>query len=233
MKIERKKISAQILEQLKELIKENKFSSEQPFPSENELATMFGVSRAPVREALSVLAASGIIESRQGGRSFVREVRLASMLETLPFEVIPVEQIYEVLEMRIIIETKAASLAALRHDANDLREIEKALNDFQVTLINMEAVGAQADVNFHKHIMNATKNKFLIQVMENIDELYRKTISFTLAKNVGFPDKREQVFQEHENIFLAIKRRDGKEAELAMRTHLENVEKKLKLLHQK
>ncbi|MFC0272749.1 FadR/GntR family transcriptional regulator [Metabacillus herbersteinensis] len=228
MKIQRRKISAQVLDELKDMIKENKFPPNHPLPSENELATMFGVSRAPVREALSVLSASGIIESRQGGRSFVKEIKLANMLEMLAIELIPMEQIYELLEMRIIMETEAASLAALRHDAADLEKIEKSLNDFQITLTNLEAVGDQADVNFHKHVMNATKNNFLIQVMENIDNLYRKTISFTLKKNIGLPNKREQVFKEHQNIFLAIKERDEKKAALAMKIHLENVMSKLK-----
>lgn len=228
MKIQRRKISAQVLDELKEMIKENKFPPNHPFPSENELATMFGVSRAPVREALSVLSASGIIESRQGGRSYVKEIHLANMLDMLTIELIPMDQIYELLEMRMIMETEAASLAALRHDAADLEKIEKALNDFQITLTNLEAVGDQADVDFHKQIMNATKNPFLIQVMENIDNLYRKTISFTLKKNIGLPNKREQVFKEHQNIFIAIKERDEEKAAIAMKTHLKNVMSKLK-----
>ncbi|OHR70855.1 GntR family transcriptional regulator [Bacillus sp. HMSC76G11] len=228
MKIQRRKISGQVLDELKEMIKENKFPPNHPLPSENELATMFGVSRAPVREALSVLSASGIIESKQGGRSYVKEIHLANMLDLLTIELIPMDQIYELLEMRMIMETEAASLAALRHDAADLEKIEKALNDFQITLTNLEAVGDQADVDFHKQIMNATKNPFLIQVMENIDNLYRKTISFTLKKNIGLPNKREQVFKEHQNIFIAIKERDEEKAAIAMKTHLKNVMSKLK-----
>lgn len=229
MKIERKKISAQVLDQLKEMIKEGKFPQNQPMPSENELAKLFGVSRAPVREALSVLSASGIIESRQGGRSFVKEVNMAEMLESLAIELIPVDQVFELLEMRIAMETQAAAIAALRRDEADLKKMKQALDQFEITLTNPEAVGDQADVNFHKHLIGATKNRFMIQVMENIDDLYRKAISFSLQKNVGLPEKREQVFQEHMSIFSAIRKRDERAAADAMNIHLKNVRKKLKV----
>ncbi|WP_264740180.1 FadR/GntR family transcriptional regulator [Cytobacillus firmus] len=229
MKIERKKISAQVLDQLKEMIKEGKFTANEPMPSENELAKLFGVSRAPVREALSVLSASGIIESRQGGRSFVKEVNMADMLGSLAIEYIPVEQVFELLEMRMIMETQAAAIAALRRDEADLEKMKMALDQFEITLTNPEAVGDLADVNFHKHLIEATKNRFMIQVMENIDDLYRKAISFSLRKNVGLPAKREQVYQEHMSIFTAIKEQDEERAAKAMRVHLENVTKKLKV----
>ncbi|MDF2038234.1 FadR/GntR family transcriptional regulator [Cytobacillus oceanisediminis] len=229
MKIERKKISAQVLDQLKEMIKEGKFTANEPMPSENELAKLFGVSRAPVREALSVLSASGIIESRQGGRSFVKEVNMADMLGSLAIEYIPVEQVFELLEMRMIMETQAAAIAALRRDEADLEKMKLALDQFEITLTNPEAVGDLADVNFHKHLIAATKNRFMIQVMENIDDLYRKAIAFSLQKNVGLPAKREQVYQEHMSIFTAIKEQDEERAAKAMRVHLENVTKKLKV----
>lgn len=229
MKIERKKISAQVLDQLKDMIKDSKFPQNQPMPSENELAKMFGVSRAPVREALSVLSASGIIESRQGGRSFVKEVNMAYMLESLAIQLIPMEQVIELLEMRIIMETQAAALAASRHDKSDIEKMKQALDHFEITLTNPEAVGDQADVNFHKHMIEATKNRFMVQVMENIDDLYRKAIAFSLQKNVGLPEKREQVFLEHMKIFTAIKERDEKQAANAMKIHLENVMNKLKM----
>ncbi|MBX9975361.1 FadR/GntR family transcriptional regulator [Cytobacillus firmus] len=229
MKIERKKISAQVLDQLKEMIKEGKFSLNEPMPSENELAKLFGVSRAPVREALSVLSASGIIESRQGGRSFVKEVNLADMLGSLAIEYIPVEQVFELLEMRMIMETQAAAIAALRRDEADLEKMKLALDQFEITLTNPDAVGDLADVNFHKHLIEATKNRFMIQVMENIDDLYRKAIAFSLKKNVGLPAKREQVYQEHMSIYTAIKEQDEERAAKSMRVHLENVTKKLKM----
>lgn len=191
MKIERKKISAQVLEQLNEKIKSKEFPPNQPLPSENELAKLFGVSRAPVREALSVLSASGIIESRQGGRSYVKELHLVDMMDRLTLQYISLEEVFELLELRMIMETEAAALAANRRDSSDLEKIKKALKGLEETLTNPDEVGLQADLDFHKYMIEATKNSFMVGVMDNIGDLYRKAVAFSLKKNLGLQRKRK------------------------------------------
>lgn len=66
-KISRQKASQQILDQIKQNIYDGTYPIGEKLPSENVLADAFGVSRVPIREALGVLEASGIITSRQGG----------------------------------------------------------------------------------------------------------------------------------------------------------------------
>ncbi|NRG46858.1 FadR family transcriptional regulator [Bacillus sp. CRN 9] len=228
MKIERKKISAQVLDQLNEMIKSQEFPPNKPLPSENELAKMFGVSRAPVREALSVLSASGIIESRQGGRSYVKEIHLVDMMDRLTLKYIPLEEVFELLEMRIIMETQAAALAAKRRDESDLEKMKAALKGLEQTLTDPKEVGVQADVDFHKHMISATKNSFMIGVMDNIADLYRKAVDFSLQKNIGLQRKRESVYLEHENIYVAIEMQDEEKARMHMNIHLQNVSQKLR-----
>ncbi|ASV66557.1 FadR/GntR family transcriptional regulator [Cytobacillus sp. FSL W7-1323] len=228
MKIERKKISAQVLEQLNEKIKSKEFPPNQPLPSENELAKLFGVSRAPVREALSVLSASGIIESRQGGRSYVKELHLVDMMDRLTLQYISLEEVFELLELRMIMETEAAALAANRRDSSDLEKIKKALKGLEETLTNPDEVGLQADLDFHKYMIEATKNSFMVGVMDNIGDLYRKAVAFSLKKNLGLQRKRESVYLEHEAIYKAIESQDEENARKAMKNHLQNVRKKLR-----
>ncbi|MED1607074.1 FadR/GntR family transcriptional regulator [Cytobacillus kochii] len=228
MKIERKKISAQVLEQLNEKIKSKEFPPNQPLPSENELAKLFGVSRAPVREALSVLSASGIIESRQGGRSYVKELHLVDMMDRLTLQYISLEEVFELLELRMIMETEAAALAANRRDSSDLEKIKKALKGLEETLTNPDEVGLQADLDFHKYMIEATKNSFMVGVMDNIGDLYRKAVAFSLKKNLGLQRKRESVYLEHEAIYKAIETQDEENARKAMKNHLQNVRKKLR-----
>ncbi|MDQ0271455.1 FadR/GntR family transcriptional regulator [Cytobacillus purgationiresistens] len=228
MKIERKKISGQVLEHIKSMLLSQQIPPNDPLPSENDFAKMFGVSRAPVREALSVLQASGIIETRQGGRTYVKEVDLRSMLDQLKMEYISMEQIFELLEMRLIMETQAAALAASRRDHQDLARMKEALDQFQMTLTYPDEVGDQADVNFHKFMIEATKNRFMMQVMENIEAMYRKAVSYSLQKNIGRMETRERVFQEHQNIFRAIEEQNEEKAVDSVKEHLQNVIKKLK-----
>ena len=115
MQIERKKFSSQVLDKLMEMIKSSELPANSQMPTENELSKLFGVSRSPIREALSVLEASGIIETRQGGRSWINEVSLANLMEQVQLEIVSREQVLDLLEMRTIIESEVAALAAERH----------------------------------------------------------------------------------------------------------------------
>src|SRR5699024_5280192 len=147
--IERKTISSQVLDRLKIMIKEGVFPVSSKLPSESELTKMFGVSRPPIREALSILEASGIIESKQGGGRYVKEINLADKLESIKFEVINVDQLYNLLEMRTIIEAKAACFAALRATPDDLAKIKDALERFSIIIEDETFVGSEPDIEFH------------------------------------------------------------------------------------
>lgn len=90
MQIQRKKVSELVLEKLIEMIKSGEIPPNSKLPTEKELTEKFGVSRVPIREALSVLEASGIIESKQGGGNWVKEVNLANMFERTQFQVVDI-----------------------------------------------------------------------------------------------------------------------------------------------
>jgi GntR family transcriptional repressor for pyruvate dehydrogenase complex len=218
--IERKKISLQVYEQLEKMIKDGALPQNSKLPTENELAKMFGVSRAPIREALSVLVASGLVESRQGGGSWVKEVNMINMLNKVSFEMIEMEEVHNLLEMRSIIETEAAALAAERYTAEDLKQLEAALEAFRQTVNDGHSIGYQADFEFHRVIVKSSYNPFLIQTIENLSDLFLKALSFSLKKNIGSPRKREEVYKEHEAIFFAIRERNAEKARQAMKHHL-------------
>ncbi|WP_082111900.1 FadR/GntR family transcriptional regulator [Shouchella clausii] len=224
--IERKKVSSQVLEQLKEMIKNGEFPAHSKLPSEMELAELFGVSRSPIREALSVLEASGLIESKQGGGSWVKEVQLTNLLEQVTLDIVDIGQVYDLLELRSIIETEAAALAAVRYQKQDILELELALAQFAKTVEDREVVGDEADYMFHRVIIKASYNPFLEQTIANVSELLQKALAFSLKKN-RLQQKREEVYREHLMIFNAIYERDSEAARKAMNTHLQNVRRKL------
>lgn len=225
--IQRRKVSEQVLDELKRMIKEGQFPPNSKLPSETELAKMFKVSRAPVREALSVLAASGLIESKQGGGSWVKDVQLNDMLAATTLEMVSNEQVLYLLETRMILETEAAALAAQRFQETDLEALKQAQNEFQRIVEEEESIGDRADVDFHLAVVRASHNPILIQMVENIADLYHKVLRFTLKQNVGWQRKREQVFAEHEAIVSAIRQRDGQLARQKMAEHLAHVQEKL------
>lgn len=225
--IQRKKISEQVAIELKKLIKEKKFSPGSKLPSENELAKMFGVSRSPVREALSVLEASGLVESKQGGGNYVTEVNLVNLLDSYMFEMIDIEQIFHLLEMRTIVESEAAALAAIRWKGDDLFAIKRALDEFAKTMEDENSIGHEADFAFHHEVVKASYNPFLLQSVDSLRDLYEKTLNFSLKQNIGIPRKRERVFSEHLAIFKSIENRDSEAAAYYMKRHLINARIKL------
>ncbi|NEU30885.1 FadR family transcriptional regulator [bacterium LRH843] len=226
--VQRRKISEHIFEEIKTLIKNGTYPLDTKLPSETELAKMFQVSRAPVREAISVLAASGMVESRQGGGNWVRQIELANMLEHVTMEMVTPEQVFDLLELRTIVESEAAYLAAERHKQEDIEQLEAALHTFGTTMLGDEtSVGDAADYHFHKIIVNASYNPFIVQTMENIADLYQKALTYSLKKNVGLKMKRKSVYKEHEAIFEAIKNRKPEQAAEYMKKHLQTARHKL------
>ncbi len=230
-KVMRQKAAHQILAQLKEKIHDGTYRVGERLPSENQLAQAFGVSRVPIREALSMLALSGIVSSRQGGGHTVENHSLLSKYEPLEMEVIGREEAYALLEMREILEKEAAALAAVRRSEEDLARIELALEDFKRTAEEQDLIGHEQDYLFHRAIMLASHNPFLVQVLDNMHELYLGVLTYSLKKNLGNPEERQRVIDEHEQIVNAIRQGEEQLAGINMRRHLGNVKEKLDRLN--
>lgn len=225
--IERKKVSLQVLEHLKVMIQQEPYVSGGKLPSEMELAERFQVSRAPIREALTVLTATEVIESKQGGGRWVKNIKLIDMLDHIKLGMVSVDEVHALLEMRHIIETEAAALAAERADDAEIEALHKALIAFSETILTENTIGSEADSHFHLVLVKAAKNPFLTATLENMKGLLNDAIEFSLRLNVGKTEKRRNVYQEHEAIYEAIAAKDAQAARKAMDIHLTNVRKKL------
>lgn len=226
--IERKKVSSLVREELIKMIKSGELPPNSKLPTEQELAEKFGVSRVPLREALSVLEATGVIESKQGGGSWVKEVNLATMLDSVQFEMVDVRQVHDLLEMRTIVESEAAFLAAERHKEEDIKELYESLLAFKQVMDDDKRVGYEADYAFHRVLVKAAYNPFLTQTIDHLSDLHLRALKFSLEKNLGWSSKRKEVYREHEKIYEAIKKRDAEAAKNAVIEHLTNVRIKLK-----
>ena len=225
--IPRRKASEQIVEELMRMIQYGQYVQGDRLPSENELAKMFGVSRSPVREALSVLAASGIIESHQGGGSYVTAAIEAPKLQPLVDKVSDLNDILYLLEMRYMLEPGAATMAAQRGDEKDLENIREALARFGAVTDNEEAIGEEEDFAFHRAVVLAAHNPILLDIVDYVSKHYHRSMAQTLAKNVGLQRKRQQVYKEHVAIFEAINDKHPDLAKVQSQVHLEKVWEKI------
>ncbi|MED1950246.1 FadR family transcriptional regulator [Brevibacillus nitrificans] len=226
----KEKISQKISRELLTMIEEGKFPPGSKLPTEMELSARFGVSRVPIREALSVLKAMGIITSQQGGGSYVEDIQPFSLIQHLNMHGGNAEHIRYLFEMRQILEPQAAYLAALRRTPEDLAEMHKVLKLLEDDLSTEDKTGVESDFAFHRALIQATHNPVMIQTMESLSSLYMSTLAITLKQNIGLKRKREIVYKEHQNIVLAIEAEEPELAKVQCSIHLKNAEKKLFLL---
>jgi GntR family transcriptional repressor for pyruvate dehydrogenase complex len=223
-----KKISEEIVEQIKGLISRGELKPGERIPSERDLATMLGVSRPSVREAIMVLEAMGFLDSRQGGGTFIRtltESTIADPLATL-FEQKDPRMLHALAEVRMGLETWSAFLAAQRAEDREIAEMRRlyAIMEQQAASGGWDA---EVDARFHYAITAATHNTVQIHVLDTIHSLFQTTIQVALTefyRKVGY---LERLLTQHREIVEAIADHDPERARQKMMNHLTMVEEKM------
>jgi DNA-binding FadR family transcriptional regulator len=190
-------------------------------PTEQELIAATGVSRTVVREAVAALRADGLVTTRQGSGAFV-----AADASRVPFRIDPeglssIDDVLEVMELRLAIEVEAAALAAERIAPARLAPIRRALRAVDAAL--RKGGGAiEEDFAFHRAIATASSNTRIAELLEFLGHhvIPRQSVRVTLVS----PDEQRRyllrIQEEHWRIFDAIANGDPSEARKAMRTHL-------------
>ena len=192
-------------------------------PTEASLASSYGVSRTVVREAISRLQASGLVETRQGRGSVILPQPVRTPFEVSLEEVRSVEDMVELIEFRTAIEVESAGLAALRASGVELGVMGRSLKDFEASH-DAPSRSVAADFRFHLSIAEASRNRHLSELLGTLGQAM---IALPRTRLVGGQDasaKRhfDRVCAEHEAIFQAVSRRDVAAAQAAARIHLFN-----------
>ena len=125
-------------------------------PSESEIVREHGVSRTVVREAISKLQASGLVETHQGKGTYVLARAEQSALH---LKVETAFSVRHIIELRMGLETQAVALAALRRTHEQLAAMRLALDDYQDLLAKDDSC-VEADRRFHLLIAEATGNPY-------------------------------------------------------------------------
>ncbi len=213
-----------LVEALGERIREGRLATGDKLPTESEIMAEFGVSRTVVREAISKLQASGLVETRHGVGTFVLGLAEGNGFRIAPEQFATLHDVISVLELRIGVETEAAALAAARRTADNLAAMRRAL-DAMTQAVEAGRDAVAADFQFHSEIARATQNDHFAQLMATLGAL----IIPRARLDAGSPDiDRERqaylrrVNAEHESILDAITAQDADAARAAMRTHLAN-----------
>jgi GntR family transcriptional repressor for pyruvate dehydrogenase complex len=227
LKITLQKSPELVIAHIREQIDKGIWHPGQKLPSVVDLALSFGVGRSTVREALSALKAMGWLDIRHGGGTYISSEPPTSANEINDW-FHRAKSLQEILEVRKVLETGNAALAAKHRNRADLEQLEQTLIRMEETLQD-ETLGEQADTLFHLQIARATQNTLLIQLMESLSRHIQETMSDT--RRLWFFEEQataSRLLSEHRKIFQAIKEQDEALATELMKKHLLKVEKVLK-----
>jgi DNA-binding GntR family transcriptional regulator len=170
---------------------------------EQTLAKEFGISRTPLREAIKVLAAEGLITMKLRRGAYVTEVNRGDL-----------EQIFTILSL---LEGQAAKEAATKAQEKDLNELddmhlrlEKAAADRNLDQF------FEINVRFHERIIAIANNPWMTSVIADL----RKVLKLQRKDSLSRSGRLQSSLSEHREILKALLKRDPIAAEQAMRTHL-------------
>lgn len=196
-------------------------------PTEEALASKFGVSRSVVREAIAHLRSNGVVHSRQGVGMFVAKPSETTVLR-IDADMLNDRLVFSnVFELRAILEIKAAALAAFRADKKQLKEIAGALSRM-MNAKNWSEDGVTADLDFHQAVAVASGNSYMGVVVGFLSGQMRQSIMF-MRQNQSDMDGTLVAtnIAEHSAIYEAIRERSPARAVAAMRNHITNAAMRL------
>lgn len=207
-----------VVERIREQIVEGKLGRGKRVPPELQLADRLGVSRNTVREAMRILEAEGWVQRSKRGTTVIEKDAnlLAAPLANLArLEGIDAPQIFEV---RLVIESEMAAMAARRGSELDRTRISQALA--QLESEQTEEGFLNANFDFHRAIAVAGGNQVLMAILDAIK-------AHLLTERFAGPvDAQTRQFsnQGHREIAKAILSGDVEGARQAMRQHLQTIE---------
>lgn len=202
-----------VQDQLLSLIASGVLAVGDRLPAEKELSAALGVSRPVVREALGSLRATGVIRTEVGRGTFV--------MSSSPRE--PVRLLHgkysaqDLYEVRTDLEVHGASLAALRRDERDIRELREILTEMESVTDARE--WTTLDAKFHLRLAEATGNRLYRELVEHLRATMSELSLAVASRNERIPEAH----LEHQRILDAVAVGDEHAAALGMRHHLEKV----------
>lgn len=211
-----------VVENFTNSIREGVLKPGEKLPTESVIMELHGVSRTVVREAISRLQASGMVETRHGIGTFVLEP--PSQLRISADTIRTIGDVLAILELRISLETEAAWLAASRRSEQQIEQMGAVLAEMK------QGLTVTSDVKFHLLIAQATGNPYFVDILSHLGNtiIPRARVNSAQLAHDDPAVYLQRVQHEHEDIYQAILRQDPEGARAAMRTHLSNSRERLR-----
>ncbi|MCR5580297.1 MAG: FadR family transcriptional regulator [Pseudobutyrivibrio sp.] len=207
----------QVFEQMQGLLIEGHWLPGEKLPSENELSDAFGVSRMTIRQAMQKLKALGLIETRTGSGSYVREPSPEDSLnELIPLMYIGNPSQIHVFQFREMIDSESVRLATLTVNEKSLKQLESIFNKMKKAAEDDDNEAfSNYDLKFHMKIVKLTDNPLIIKAYDILLNVLTESMNSVIEKM-----KYSPALDFHRRILEAMKNKDEVLAEQLMHEHI-------------
>jgi len=227
-RIEQTRTHVYIAEQLRREITLGVLPTSEALPSERELATMFGVARATVQQAVRMLESEGLVTVRRGrgGGTFVTGPASDSAARSRLIARVRRNRrlIEEAVAYRLEVEPAAAGEAALARTAEDLAGLQQIAG--RAAAATDDALFTGLDAQFHLGVATAAHNRFFAEAVERV----RLSISDALLLLPESPLWQQRSLTEHQRILAGLEAGSPQAARQAMLTHVGHTARSLRAL---
>jgi DNA-binding GntR family transcriptional regulator len=168
---------------------------------EQALATEYGISRTPLREALKVLASEGLVTMKLRRGAYVTEVSERDLSE--------------VFHLLALLESDAAAAVATQASDAEISELEQLHEALERTVDDRDAF-FRANEQFHIRLLQVADNRWRLQLVNDLRRVMKLNRHHSLFKQ----GRLEASLQEHRLIMAALKARDGARVKRLMQQHI-------------
>ncbi len=195
----REKMFVEILNKLKAIIQKDRLQPGDKLPSERELSERLNVGRSSVREALRAMELLGLIETRRGEGTFIKEARNHRLVEVLASFILNDGLVKkELTETRQMIEKNAILLASERRTEAEMDRLKDFLDQMEEN--DLTSIDSVVDRDFFRIVLDAAQNSLLKRLwveLTEYDQFNEDEVTYLLS--------------DYRQIFTLIKERESSE----------------------
>lgn len=215
-----------VVDGVKRMILDGRLRPRDQLPVEKDLAATLGVSRGSLREGVRALTILGVLDTRQGAGTYVTSLDPSLLLAPMRFvvDLQDTGSARPIHQVRRVLETEAAGLAATRMTETSLADATRALDDAAGTLAETAVDHdrlMESDIAFHRVIAQASGNPVLAALIES---LASRTVRGRLWRGLTEEGADQRAHREHAAILRALRAGDPERARIRMSAHLLEVE---------
>lgn len=217
LRVSKKNLYETVADRMEDMILNNALEQGERLPSEQELATRFGISRNVMRESLKLLKERQLIVQRNGDGTYIAKPEGDSVTEVLN-RMLRLNDIgyMNIFEMRLLLEPYACKIVAEKEPEVDMGILENYIQKM-IETENQWEKRVDYDILFHVQIAEWTENPLLVCFIKSMVDLWKSI----LVKGIEVQREGHQDGIEfHKRIVASLKSKNPGAAEEVMRAHI-------------